>query len=167
MAKGICFALGIPLIPVPTHLVMAQLGLLWVANGAYIIPLQDARRQEVYHTIYQLQGHSIIEVSPCTNHILSEASYAEYLQQQTPVYFVGDGASKWQELWLATNEQSALVYFLPNIKPLAEQVGQLAGVMLLAGYTAPNIVSYTPNYLKPWVGNQTVPKTPIRQFKAD
>ena len=54
-AKGLCYALDIPLISIAT------LGVLWlfqVKDGAdYIIPLLDARRMEVYAAGFLIKTH--------------------------------------------------------------------------------------------------------------
>jgi tRNA threonylcarbamoyladenosine biosynthesis protein TsaB len=47
-AKGLCYALGIPLIAVDTLKILAQAP---VSDGL-IIPMIDARRMEVYSDIY-------------------------------------------------------------------------------------------------------------------
>lgn len=90
-AKGLCFALDIPLISIPTLEVLAQ-----HAKGGegYIIPLLDARRMEVYSAVFNSKKEQIRETKA---EILDENSFQEYLEGGKTI-FLGDGASKFKEL---------------------------------------------------------------------
>ena len=57
-AKGICFAQDIPLLAVPTLQIIAA-GVDTGHLDARLIPMIDARRQEVYYAIYNL---SLIQI---------------------------------------------------------------------------------------------------------
>ncbi len=85
-AKGLCFALNIPLISINTLQSLAQS--ISVSEG-YIIPLLDARRMEVYSAVYK-NNSSIRDVQA---EIIDTTSFNEYLNKET-VYFLGDGAEK-------------------------------------------------------------------------
>ncbi len=169
-AKGICYGLGLPLLPIPTHLAMASQNLPLLPDGAFVLVMQDARRMEVYQTIYQTVTGMLVEVSPCTNHILTTDSYAEIISEgKTSCYFIGDGAQKWQ-LMLQNNQaiQERFI-FMPSVVPLAETIGQIATSVVKHGsaHLTKDIVNYIPNYLKPWIGNQTTPKPPaVPQFRV-
>ena len=89
-AKGLCFALNIPLISINTLQALAQS--IQVSEG-YIIPLLDARRMEVYSAVYK-NNSSIRGVQA---EIIDTTSFSEYLNKDT-VYFLGDGAEKCKEL---------------------------------------------------------------------
>ena len=85
-AKGLCFGSGKPLLAVGTlDTLVAQ------AEGDYrfIIPMIDARRMEVYSSVFE-NGVQITETEPV---IVDENSFAEYLEQG-PCLFIGDGAGK-------------------------------------------------------------------------
>ncbi len=87
-AKGFCFALDIPLIAVSSleSLVIPFLS----RNYDLIIPMIDARRNEVYIAVYDgLTGEELQQAVP---HILSEDSLKEFAGKK--ILIVGDGAEK-------------------------------------------------------------------------
>lgn len=84
-AKGLCFALGIPLIAVDTLAILAQH--LSVEDGL-IIPMIDARRMEVYSAVFNSQQQKIREVQA---EILTEESFSGY---EDMLHFVGDSNEK-------------------------------------------------------------------------
>ncbi|MBO7271141.1 MAG: tRNA (adenosine(37)-N6)-threonylcarbamoyltransferase complex dimerization subunit type 1 TsaB [Bacteroidales bacterium] len=88
MAKGLCYALGIPLIFVPTLRVLMQA--LKDKTDAYICPMIDARRMEVYTQMYDAQGN---ELSPVQAMIVDENSFSDLPENQA-VIICGDGAAK-------------------------------------------------------------------------
>ncbi|GGK36059.1 MULTISPECIES: tRNA (adenosine(37)-N6)-threonylcarbamoyltransferase complex dimerization subunit type 1 TsaB [Flavobacteriaceae] len=89
-AKGLCFALNVPLISVNTMQSLAQ---SVTFKNSYVIPLLDARRMEVYSAVYK-NNNSIRNVQA---EIIDETSFNEYLDKNT-VYFLGDGAQKCKAL---------------------------------------------------------------------
>lgn len=91
-AKGICYALDIPLITLGTLDIMAA-GFIasFPAFKGYIVPMIDARRMEVYTAVYDHQNQKIAHDFPC---ILDQDSYHEFSHQ--PIAFFGDGAAKYQ-----------------------------------------------------------------------
>lgn len=91
-AKGLCFALNIPLISVNTLEAMAVVAL--GENTDYICPMIDARRMEVFMALYDKNLTSII--SPCTI-ILDRNSFLEPLRDKTIVFF-GNGKKKFEEI---------------------------------------------------------------------
>lgn len=86
-AKGLCFALDIPLISVPTLEALAYK--IQIKNGC-IVAMLDARRMEVYASTFD-SDYSCIE--PTDAKILDENSYGNILQNQS-VHFVGTGVDK-------------------------------------------------------------------------
>jgi len=91
-AKGLCYGLSIPLILIPTNLILAKACLheCAVASDELICSMIDARRMEVYHSIYDARLNAVIETEP---HILTDKSYQDYLEKSI-VHFVGDGVAK-------------------------------------------------------------------------
>lgn len=90
-AKGLCMALGIPLITLHTLQVLAALVRKEAQQlGARICPLLDARRMEVYFALYDAD---LNELHPAEAHILTADSFAQILAKG-PVIFIGDGAPK-------------------------------------------------------------------------
>ena len=89
-AKGLCYALGVPLIAVSTLQSMAWGAREKFPNYHLYCPMIDARRMEVYSAVYDSDLRAI-EVP--TNVIVDENAYAEYLQQK-PVVFSGNAVEK-------------------------------------------------------------------------
>ena len=91
MAKGICYALGIPLIGLPTLEVMCVPVLLFrdLPEDALLCPMIDARRMEVYAAVYDRALRVKREISA---DIVDENAYEEFLAER-PVYFFGNGAA--------------------------------------------------------------------------
>ncbi|WP_396635586.1 tRNA (adenosine(37)-N6)-threonylcarbamoyltransferase complex dimerization subunit type 1 TsaB [Maribacter sp. R77961] len=87
-AKGLCYALNIPLIAIPTLESMASQS---ISNKTdYIIPVLDARRMEVYAAIFD---ESLNEVSPTKAEIIDENSFSNYYENNR-VHILGSGAEK-------------------------------------------------------------------------
>lgn len=86
-AKGLAQALQIPVVSVPS-----LEGLAWnlAGNQAYICPLMDARRQQVYYGIYDVSGEmpvALVEQAAAPiEEVLSQVDRLGH-----PVIFIGDG----------------------------------------------------------------------------
>ncbi|MBX9785005.1 MAG: tRNA (adenosine(37)-N6)-threonylcarbamoyltransferase complex dimerization subunit type 1 TsaB [Chitinophagaceae bacterium] len=95
-AKGLCYALNIPLIVMGTLDVMAIAALKEIKEPSpfFICPMIDARRMEVFTTIYDEELNTVL---PAQALILNEQSFAEQLNLQT-VLFLGNGAEKWKTI---------------------------------------------------------------------
>ncbi len=91
-AKGLCFALNIPLIAVSTLEIMAYA----VRQKAtdLICPMIDARRMEVFTAVYD---RSMQEIIPAHALIIDETSFASLLSSNE-VLFCGNGNRKLQQL---------------------------------------------------------------------
>lgn len=111
-AKGLCYALQIPLISIDTMQVLAK-----KANvDGLIVPMIDARRMEVYSAIFDKNHNKIKEVEA---EVLTENSYQDFDQT---VYFVGDCQEKCQTVLVKDNFK-----FLPEIIfPSANEMSQLS-----------------------------------------
>lgn len=90
-AKGMCYALRIPLIAIDALTALSELAREKHAN-ARICAMIDARRMEAYTMISNENGAVLKEISA---DILDESSYAAW----EPFVFVGDAAFKAIELW--------------------------------------------------------------------
>ncbi|MEP6615115.1 MAG: tRNA (adenosine(37)-N6)-threonylcarbamoyltransferase complex dimerization subunit type 1 TsaB [Ginsengibacter sp.] len=92
-AKGLCFALHIPLVLLNTLEVMAAsavIGYKEKSEGVLFCPMIDARRLEVFTAIYDNRLHEI--VLPCAMKIETD-SFQKILDKQW-VFFTGSGAEK-------------------------------------------------------------------------
>ena len=111
-AKGLCYALQIPLISIDTMQVLAKKA---VVDGL-IVPMIDARRMEVYSAIFDKNHNKIKEVEA---EILTENSYQDFDQT---IYFVGDCQEKCKTVLVKDNFK-----FLPEIVfPSANEMSQLS-----------------------------------------
>jgi tRNA threonylcarbamoyladenosine biosynthesis protein TsaB len=90
-AKGLCFALNIPLISVPTLLSMAHQHK--VDGNTLLVPMLDARRMEVYSIILDAEYN---EVRDTQAEIINENSFANYIENNK-LLLLGNGAEKCQE----------------------------------------------------------------------
>jgi tRNA threonylcarbamoyladenosine biosynthesis protein TsaB len=84
-AKGLCYALNIPLIAIDT---LSSLAEQVTETDGIIIPMIDARRMEVYCAVFNSNKEMIREVRA---EILTEESFNDYSEK---VYFVGDSSEK-------------------------------------------------------------------------
>lgn len=95
-AKGLCYALDIPLIAIDTIQAMAS-GILetvdFPATGL-LIPMLDARRMEVYTGVYR-KDLSIVEAVSAK--IIDEDSFNEYKNHE--LFLFGDGSDKFKDLF--------------------------------------------------------------------
>ena len=133
-AKGLCFALDIPLITIPTLQLLAAPH--W--ENTKVVALLDARRDEVYTATFDIGGN---ELSKTQAHILSETSFAELAQE--PVCFVGTGAEKAK----AILPKNTNWHFLPT-NPIATDMLPLATVAFKKkAFT--NSANFAPTYIKP------------------
>lgn len=93
-AKGICFALDIPLIAVDTIKSLAQGVREHAEKGDLIIPLLDARRMEVYCAVYD---HELVEKQIVSPIILDENTFSD-LERSGTIHLCGDGVDKSKSL---------------------------------------------------------------------
>ncbi|MEQ9413709.1 MAG: tRNA (adenosine(37)-N6)-threonylcarbamoyltransferase complex dimerization subunit type 1 TsaB, partial [Cyclobacteriaceae bacterium] len=116
-AKGLCYALDIPLIAVNTLESMVHKIATQFSDGIVLCPMLDARRMEVYCLLANNKG-DILE--PTQAKVIDESSFADVLSQKKMVFF-GNGAAKCKEAITSANAT-----FLSDIVPSAEQIGELA-----------------------------------------
>lgn len=112
-AKGLCYALQIPLISVDTLQVLAQ---KVTQNDGLIIPMIDARRMEVYSAVFNPNYHKIAEVQA---EVLTESSYADRTET---IYFVGDCQEKCQTVLTAAN----FVFLSEIVFPSANEMSPIS-----------------------------------------
>jgi tRNA threonylcarbamoyladenosine biosynthesis protein TsaB len=140
-AKGLCFALDIPLVAVGTLPALAHQVATSVprADTYLYAPMLDARRQEVYTALYRADGSELAAPAPL---ILTPEALVEQLAHHSVLFF-GSGAAKFQSL-VSDNPSAA---FLSDVQPSAVNVGELA----LGTYQRQefqDVAYYEPFYLK-------------------
>lgn len=149
-AKGIAYALEIPLIGINTLQAMAASQP--VAPGDYVVAVLDARRKEVYTQTF---GDSLQELSPIEAVVLEEGVFASILDKGR-VYFVGDGVEKVKE-----EVKSANALFIADwaISLSAKNMGILASEKH-ARQEWEDLAYFVPNYLKEFKALQST-KNPL------
>ena len=151
LAKGICYANQIPLIPVSPLQSMceqvisrqAELGLESLED-ALLIPMMDARRMEVYTATYDSQNHLINPVSAET---IDEQSFSIDLEKQKVVFF-GNGADKCQNVIKHPN-----AVFVPDIRTSAQFMCTLAWKAFQKEQFA-DLAYFEPFYLKDFIAGK-------------
>ncbi|WP_127128288.1 tRNA (adenosine(37)-N6)-threonylcarbamoyltransferase complex dimerization subunit type 1 TsaB [Pseudoflavitalea rhizosphaerae] len=149
-AKGLCFALNIPLITENTLRVMAYAATLQsfpngdeysikagLKNATLLCPMIDARRMEVFTALYDLELN-IVEKPAAL--ILEPDSFNKELENNS-ILFLGNGSAKWK---LVCNHPHA---FFAELVQTAEHLAPLAERLFLQGKFA-DLAYEEPVYLK-------------------
>ena len=144
LAKGVCYGRDLPLLSVPTLKLLCVpvlLGKKELPEDAWLVPMIDARRMEVYSAIYD---RALREVRPINADIVETDTYLPYLEEH-PVYFFGTGAMKCKDVIQHKN-----AHFIEGIVPLAKWMFPLAERSLHLGEKQ-DVAYFEPFYLKEFV----------------
>ena len=146
-AKGLCYGLNIPLIPVPTLDVLCEAARksLCSVNEAVLIPMIDARRMEVYTKV---EGETKAVVVENEESVLCQNSG---LSAQRSYFYFGDGAEKCSKIFTKPNW-----HFIPGIVPEAQFMGVLAEQIInhksqITNHQSIDLAYYEPFYLKEFI----------------
>ena len=133
-AKGLCYALGIPLISVDTLQILAKQ--VVIENGL-IVPMIDARRMEVYSAIFnsKLEKTRAVEAQ-----ILDENSFSEIKET---IYVLGDCQEKVKTVLTKEN----FIFFENKIFPSAKEMAILSFQKFVNKDFA-DVAYFEPYYLK-------------------
>jgi len=113
-AKGLSFALSIPLISTDT---LTALSFAVSVDKGIIVPMLDARRMEVYSAIFDKQHQKTREIKA---EIIDETSFLAALEQGE-VHFLGDGAHKCKEIITHKN-----AVFVDDMFPSSREMAMLS-----------------------------------------
>lgn len=130
-AKGLCYALGIPLITVNSLEMMCMAAPQ--KEGWLYCPMIDARRMEVFTAIYDKE---LQPVMPPKNLVLDQDSFKDVLASR-PIAFFGNGSEKFRTI--LNNEHAEFVDVVTTAKHmiiLADEAFQQNNVADLA-YAVP------------------------------
>jgi tRNA threonylcarbamoyladenosine biosynthesis protein TsaB len=154
-AKGICYALDVPMIAVDTleSLAFATFQALGDTDVLYC-PMIDARRSEVYGTIFRYSGehtsNSGLEIIEPTQPIVVDAhSFERYFLAGKSIVFSGNGAEKCRPV--LTSELARFYNTICSSKYLVE-----LSFIAFKKKQFINVAYHTPQYLK--APNITTPK---------
>lgn len=143
-AKGLCFALDLPLIGIHTLELMVQ-PFIGKAEYVFFIPMLDARRMEVYTAVFDNSKTWIQE----TNALVLEAQSFYDLIGDSPCLVFGNGASKFKTLQPKIN-----AHFTETVSyPSAEDMSRLAWLEFQKK-NFEDLATFEPFYLKDF---QTTP----------
>lgn len=114
-AKGLCFALDLPLISVSTLQALAKQ--VTAKDNELIVALLDARRDEVYTATYdrEFQTKSPVEAK------IVEADSFDVLNTSAKVYFIGPGAEKCKRIASISNG-----IYIPDAVPSSNEMSALS-----------------------------------------
>ena len=141
LAKGLCYGLQIPLIPVDTLQILCAAAVTeQIPQDALLCPMLDARRMEVYTSLYTRECTRTRDIEA---KIIDEHAFETELKDQV-IYFFGNGAGKCQEFIQSDN-----AHFVDGILPQAQYMGALAEQ--LPQLDIKQIAYYEPFYLKEFI----------------
>mgnify|MGYP003429585011 FL=1 len=149
-AKGMCYALNIPLLAVGSLDALMEVaredfdaGIIDLEDdewqSAYLCPMVDARRMEVYTRLFDAQGKALTDVSA---EVVTADSFSEWRGSGRRFVIFGNGAKKCAELL------SDAEYI--EVAPSARGIVRLAEEAFNAGRVE-DIAYFEPFYLKDFI----------------
>lgn len=139
-AKGLAYGWHLPLVGVPTLLVLCERALSesGIPEDALLCPMIDARRMEVYTAMYD---KSLGEQMSLRAQVVEDGLWLP----KKEIYYFGNGAAKCEGVMTATN-----LHLLKDIQADARFMGRLAARYIEEGQTA-DVAYFEPFYLKEFV----------------
>ncbi len=140
-AKGLAYALDVPLIGIPTLQILATNVMFNhhdIDLNSRFAPMLDARRMEVYTCVLDMWLKELMPTQPL---ILAETSYAQLLEQG-PLLFMGNAIEKAKNVIRHPNAR-----WVEGVQPLAADMLALSEKAFRAGNFIDTAYS-TPLYLK-------------------
>ena len=138
-AKGLCYALDIPLISISTLKAMAfTIAKNHIAD--IYCTMIDARRMEVFSALFDKDNQEIRGVQA---DIVDEDTYTKFLDKE--VLFFGDGALKCKKI---IDHKNAI--FIEGVYPSAKDIGTLANIRF-EDKDFEDVAYFEPYYLKDFV----------------
>jgi tRNA threonylcarbamoyladenosine biosynthesis protein TsaB len=151
-AKGICYALDIPLIAVDTLTALAYsvFQVMDVADALYC-PMIDARRMEVYMMIFKknTERANLEIIESLNNVIIDENTFQKYFEQGKKIILTGNGTAKCKAVINNVN-----ILHVDNLCSAAYLIPLSTEAFLKKAFV--DVAYHTPQYLKS--PNITTPK---------
>jgi tRNA threonylcarbamoyladenosine biosynthesis protein TsaB len=149
VAKGLCFALDIPLIAIETLEAMTDgiiaQNIFAGDNDLLLCPMIDARRMEVFTAVFNIKGERI---KPTSAEIVDESSFSELLKTHEIIFF-GDGAIKCSDV-LGTNSNVKIIPgFLNSARYLTKRAAEK-----YATKSFEDVAYFEPYYLKDFIAGK-------------
>jgi tRNA threonylcarbamoyladenosine biosynthesis protein TsaB len=144
-AKGVCYALDLPLIAVGSLETMAaQVSEELRVTSEELCPMIDARRMEVYTSLFDSKLNVI---EPVEARIIDASSYSAVLDKKKILFF-GNGSDKCRGVISHANAA-----FVDGIFPSAEWLGRLAIARFREGRFE-DVAEFEPFYLKDFIAKK-------------
>ena len=137
-AKGLAYAISIPVIAIDTLQIIAA-GTKAEQSAAFYVPMIDARRMEVYTAVYDALLNEVEKVEAL---IVDEQSVQKYSTYEK-ICFSGDGMPKCKDLLTSLSDAHTFSNVLPNAKYM--------GALALNSYNKQkfeDVAYFEPRYLK-------------------
>jgi tRNA threonylcarbamoyladenosine biosynthesis protein TsaB len=139
-AKGLCYALSVPLIAIDTLELLARKISI---NKGVIIPMIDARRMEAYTAVYNPDYSKLRDTQA---EVITEGSFTDI---QGPVHLLGDGAAKCK----AVLPEGKFVYHEHILYPSADEMAALSYAKYKISDTV-DVAYFEPYYLKDFIAGK-------------
>ena len=136
-AKGLCYALNIPMIALDTLAILAEQ--VQIGDGL-IVPMIDARRMEVYSAVFNAQHKKVIETQA---EIITTDSFKDY---DETIYFIGDSTTKCREILTKQN----FVFLKEVIYPSSKEMAKLSYQKFIKNDFV-DVAYFEPLYLKDFI----------------
>ena len=143
-AKGLAYALDIPLLAIETPKSMA-LGFVNenpIETNGLLIPMIDARRREVY---MQMFNANLIHLCPTKALAVDRDSFLNY-EQYGKIHLFGDGADKFEELFKEDSQIIVHENFYPSARFMIRP-----SLIALKNREFEDIAYFEPYYLKDFI----------------
>jgi tRNA threonylcarbamoyladenosine biosynthesis protein TsaB len=149
LAKGLCFGRGLPLAGVPTLDCLAD---ALVSEEGLILPVKDARRGEVYFSVYEVRAGEAVRLSPyralAPNLLAEEIRGGSALfHKGRPVVLAGDALARYGDVFRSA--LGALASLAPEalweVKPAAVAA---RGLKIIADGGAADLDTLEPIYVR-------------------
>lgn len=145
-AKAICFGNNIPLISINTLKSLAYTSKSQADDDSLLCSMIDARRMEVYASLYTSSMEPLFENIPI---ILDENSFDEYFSKGHSIIFSGNGVTKTKSVIKSNSVFTDIQCSARNLINLA--------IEKFKNNQFEDIAYFSPNYIKP--PNITTPKS--------
>jgi len=133
-AKGVCYALNIPLIAVDTLAILAE---KVSVDSGIIVPMIDARRMEVFTQMYS-KNYSSLSLAEAL--IVDENAFTDISED---IHLIGDGALKCKTV--LTDDK--FIYYEDVIYPSANEMSRISYKKYVEN-TFEDVAYFEPYYLK-------------------
>lgn len=146
VAKGLCFALDVPLISISSLQAMA-FGMMDKTGdkNSFFCPMIDAKRMEVFTAVY----NSDLKMVRNESAIVLDGKIFLTLLEKQKIYFAGDGAGKCRKIY--SSHPNAV--FIDDCMNSAKFMGQIAFEKFQKkGFE--NLSSFEPVYLKDFIAKE-------------